>query len=29
MLEKAQLGKEDQEIVKRLKSKVHDHSDNI
>lgn len=29
MLEKAELGKEDQKIVERLKSKVHDHSDNI
>ena len=29
MLEKAQLDKEDQEIVERLKSKVHDRSDNI
>ena len=29
MLDKAELGKEDQKIVERLKSKVHDHSDNI
>ena len=29
MLDKAELSQEDQEIIKRLKSKIHNHSDNI